>query len=1737
MSDATTKGVFATLGTALRDLWRVRWVRIVAIGAALLLVARAGLGLLLRTVVNATVEDYGLVADWDELNLSLFGGHGELRGLTLCDVNELAAEQPYVEIEYGVFDLRVRSLFAGELHVRRAEVDGLDAWVVRENDGTWNLASLLDGDLAELLRGGDPVEEDPSTDEEREPFDLSPPLVVEALRLQHAHLHFVDRAVEPALDLTLEANVGLSRLGDAERPARLSASVLGGDLFEAAQLTGELAWNADAIDVELEARAGALNPHVVERTLTSLDLVPVAEAIEGRLSARARVAVVGQEREELEASFELRDVHVTADGQEELALDRLSVALESFGPEGARLPALEMSGVRGRAGLEPEGALRLVGVDVTGSAWADALAELTALAEPETPVVKPPTETPAWLALFLDGRGDAFPWRLGRIDVSEVAVELVDGRVEPEARFPLIVDAIEVGELVHERGQTAAAIPIHVAARAPGLMESLSITGTTCPFVPERSVDLELVAEGIVLDALSGHLERAGVERTLNRGRFHAQLIGRATTDAAGRSTGELAVEGIALEDGGQLLGVQSIRATELLVDPDAELLRVGDLEILGTQFALGRDSSQRFFAFGLRSLGFSPTAGDAASRGAAEREVTTPQTPIELPRIELGRFAWLDSDVELVDEAADPPQVLRFEELGFEVLDLKIGGRAGAPEYDPARITARVVAPELVREATIEGRVRSKPGPIDLQLDVAVRVDGASGRLLAPYLRALGIEPTFADAAFAVDVSGDLAAKDDGWHAGLALERMRLTEGEEVQAACDAVRVEGVRIANAIEVSKVEVARPWIKIVRDEAGRPGVVGLRVVGVTPATTSAEPKPLTFPALPSIVVHEARVVEARAVYEDAGFTPSVSTELTVDAALVNLSTTGQVGTFDVDLTLGDTLDGLTLDGQVLLDDAKLALTTRVGLRGVRAGSLERLLPAGIKLAATNGELDVEAAIELAAHEAGGLSLVAEASGFTWREAGAAPWIQWTRAHAEVARVDPVAGVYELGQLTAEGLEVGVHQDARGGANLLGLRVTRSPSTPREPATEEHARPRANFLPNRMALTKPVRLELANLAYTNAAFGAEAPPFQLATTLELEPSVIFDGEQHESLAFRVSGHAKDIVESWSLGGAVDLYAEEPKLEATFDVAGLRTPGVIERLPELAGMVQGELDQAAMRGALDATFFVRRQRPAELGLGRPFSADLRLSDLHFTDVPGGRVLAGVDGIACELKQADLAKGFVHVEAIEIERPRAFVRRSEAGIHALGFALLTQVSAEEAADSPDPEAAEHDAARPATPVAIEAAAPKQANVSTSEFRIDEVIVQGVDLVFRDEVVSPPVELPIRELDAEIARFSTRMFTEPKALRFAAYLGVGNDGPKVFDEIAVTGRTSFFPKPKGWAQLALDGVELEEFAPWAELSGLTIEDGALDANVRMRLKGSRGARVATSLVFTDLDFDELEGGVVSQVLSLPMALETALVLLRNASGEHRFSVGLTLDEGGISTAEVVRAGVSAFTEVLASALASAPLRLLGTVVPFDAEGERERLTWTIPFRPGVSEIEPSEHRLLDKAAARARSRRMGQLRLRHELTARDLTRVETLANPTEADLLDLIAGLRRQRQQLAAARPALAREARALHAVAADTATASADRLRAHDAERAAVEAALDHLLEVLRNDSPRHRDKRTKATARELADLRLHEVERALLARLPLKSDERIEVRSPRFTVIPGDEGGRVVIEFLER
>jgi hypothetical protein len=81
------------------------------------------------------------------------------------------------------------------------------------------------------------------------------------------------------------------------------------------------------------------------------------------------------------------------------------------------------------------------------------------------------------------------------------------------------------------------------------------------------------------------------------------------------------------------------------------------------------------------------------------------------------------------------------------------------------------------------------------------------------------------------------------------------------------------------------------------------------------------------------------------------------------------------------------------------------------------------------------------------------------------------------------------------------------------------------------------------------------------------------------------------------------------------------------------------------------------------------------------------------------------------------------------------------------------------------------------------------------------------------------------------------------------------------------------------------------------------------------------------------------------------------------------------------------------------------------------------------------------------------------------------------------------------------------------------------------------ATEDGLDGLLEIVRRDSTRQRDKRTRATCRELAEERLWLLAGALGALVDRDPADRIDVRSPRASVVEGRESSRIVIELRER
>jgi len=239
VSRGDTRRALGTLLRALRGLLRVRWMRLVGILLLALLGLRVGLTALLARTLDAAVEPHGLALGWDSLSLGLLDLDARLRGLELTGREAGPEKEPLLELEYAVLDVDTWRLLHGELRVLRAEVDGLEVTLVRDEEGHWNLDGHLD--LAELLAAPDeaPAAE-PAPEPESEPAgrDLSLPLDLEAVRFQAARLRVVDRFPAEPVELDLRLNAALSRLGLYKRPTRFSVDVTGGDVLYGASLVG-----------------------------------------------------------------------------------------------------------------------------------------------------------------------------------------------------------------------------------------------------------------------------------------------------------------------------------------------------------------------------------------------------------------------------------------------------------------------------------------------------------------------------------------------------------------------------------------------------------------------------------------------------------------------------------------------------------------------------------------------------------------------------------------------------------------------------------------------------------------------------------------------------------------------------------------------------------------------------------------------------------------------------------------------------------------------------------------------------------------------------------------------------------------------------------------------------------------------------------------------------------------------------------------------------------------------------------------------------------------------------------------------------------------------------------------------------------------------------------------------------------------------------------------------------------
>src|SRR5690606_13225416 len=252
---------------------RRRWVKVLLVVAAVLVLARLALGLALPSLADLAVRDLGWTARLQGSSLSLLGGSFELRGLELRPRSEPDAAEPFARVAIARVDADMSALLRGELRVHHATIDGVELTLVRDAEGRWQVPM--------------PPASEPQAEEAEEPatpgepaLDFGLPVVVETVRLGGVRVAFRDDAVAPPVHGEISFDATVLDLGEAARPARLSADVAATGVLDAARVRGSFRTGARLLAGSVDVAVRGLRAAPVRGYLAALDLVPAAERVD-----------------------------------------------------------------------------------------------------------------------------------------------------------------------------------------------------------------------------------------------------------------------------------------------------------------------------------------------------------------------------------------------------------------------------------------------------------------------------------------------------------------------------------------------------------------------------------------------------------------------------------------------------------------------------------------------------------------------------------------------------------------------------------------------------------------------------------------------------------------------------------------------------------------------------------------------------------------------------------------------------------------------------------------------------------------------------------------------------------------------------------------------------------------------------------------------------------------------------------------------------------------------------------------------------------------------------------------------------------------------------------------------------------------------------------------------------------------------------------------------------------------
>jgi hypothetical protein len=280
----------------------------------------------------------------------------------------------------------------------------------------------------------------------------------------------------------------------------------------------------------------------------------------------------------------------------------------------------------------------------------------------------------------------------------------------------------------------------------------------------------------------------------------------------------------------------------------------------------------------------------------------------------------------------------------------------------------------------------------------------------------------------------------------------------------------------------------------------------------------------------------------------------------------------------------------------------------------------------------------------------------------------------------------------------------------------------------------------------------------------------------------------------------------------------------------------------------------------------------------------------------------------------------------------------------------------------------------------------------------------------------------------------------------------------------------------------------------------------------------------------------------VQRYLSLPAPIDTVIGIVQAADGSITLPLGFAVRDGAVNVGEIVASGVGALSQVLITAVASAPVKMVTGVASLFGDVKAEMKTvedepLLLTLDPGVVEL-PTEARqkLIIVLTEAARNSNM-VVEIQHQLGTGDVSLASTRANPERSQVVALAERLRVRRGELLAEREIMLRLARTqASGVTTQNELDALARLRSIQTELSAVERSFDSLYDMLRPGADRDAVRRTRAAALSVADARLQGVRSMVETITGSAGAERVRVGVARFN--PGEaEKSQLLVKVTRR